>query len=414
MLDLKNLSTSPGVYIYKNSDNKIIYVGKAINLKKRVSQYFHSKSALGPKTKSLVSKITKIDHIPVKSEVEALVLEASLIKQYKPKYNSQLSDDKNYIYICITKEAYPRIFSAPKTKISDIKVDTYGPFPDSSSVRFILKTLRSVFPFRTFKKIHPRNCLYCHLGFCPGSAPDLIQYKKTIKKIKMILNGSSKKLIEKLQQDMYLYSSQENYSLALLRKKQIESLAYITNSWKNITNLTASIDLPQDKYLSALNELKSLFGLPKIDRIEAYDISNSSHFFVGSMVVFQKSVIDHSQYRQFKIKTKNSPDDQHMMAEVISRRLPHTNWQYPQIILVDGGIPQVAAVYPLLVNMNIYLIGLAKKEETIVTYNGNNFGQISLPKYSNALRLLQSLRDEAHRFANRYRKNLVRASFSKN
>lgn len=414
MLDTKKLPTSPGVYIYKNADNKIIYVGKAINLKKRVSQYFQSDQALGPKTKTLVSQIAKIDYRLVNSEVEALVLEASLIKQYKPKYNSQLSDDKNYIYICISRDKYPRIFSAPKTKLHNIKVETFGPFPDTSSVRYILKILRSVFPYRTFSKVHPKNCLYCHLNLCPGPSPNLNQYKKNIHKIKMILNGSSKNLIDKLQQDMYLYSENENFELAMLRKKQIESLAYITSSWKNISNLTSKIDLPQDKYLAARNELQTLFNLKNINRIEAYDISNSASFFVGSMVVFQNNCIDHESYRQFKIKTKSTPDDQYMMAEVISRRLTHSNWPNPQIILVDGGKPQVAAVYPLVSVKHIILIGLAKREETIITYDGQNFGQISLPKHSHTLRLLQSLRDEAHRFANRYRKSLVSRSLGKN
>ncbi len=407
-IDLKSIPSKPGVYIYKDKDNKIIYVGKAINLKKRVSQYFQKDNGLNPKTKKLVSLIKNINYYIVGSEVEALVLEANFIKLYKPKYNSQLTDDKNYIYICISKENYPRIFTSQLSKLDDKKYLTYGPFPDSTSAKFLLKSIRHIFPYRTFVKYHPKNCLYCHLGLCPGANPNLNDYQKTITKIKKILTGQTKKLIDQLQTEMFAFSKSLNYELALTRKRQIESMVYITSSWKNIGKLTSQINLSSSVWLSAINELKSIFTISDLNRIEAFDISNSSNFFVGSMVVFQKGIIDNSAYRQFKIKTKTSQDDQYMIAEIVKRRLNHLDWSYPQIILVDGGKSQVSAVLPLIKDKKILLIGLAKKEETIVTYVDSGWQEIKLPKFSNALRLLQHLRNESHRFANRYRLKLAK------
>lgn len=407
-IDIKSIPSKPGVYIYKDKDNKIIYVGKAINLKKRVSQYFQKDNTLNPKTKKLVSLIKNINYYIVGSEVEALVLEAYFIKLYKPKYNSQLTDDKSYIYICISKESYPRIFTSQLSKLDNKKYLTYGPFPDSTSAKFLLNSIRHIFPYRTFVKYHPKNCLYCHLGLCPGLNPNLYDYQKTITKIKKILSGQTKKLIDQLQTEMFAFSQHQNYEQALTRKRQIESMVYITSSWKNIGKLTNQINLGSQVWQSAINELKSIFTISDLSRIEAYDISNSSDFFVGSMVVFQKGIIDNSAYRQFKIKTKTSQDDQAMIAEIVNRRLNHLDWPYPRIILVDGGKPQVSAVLPLIKDKNILLIGLAKKEETIVTYVDSGWQEIKLPKYSNALRLLQHLRNESHRFANRYRLKLTR------
>lgn len=409
MPEYKNLPHKPGVYIYQDKAGKIIYVGKAIDLRNRVSQYFNSDTALGPKTKTLVKNIAKIDYKIIGSEIEALILESNLIKLHHPKYNSRLMDDKNYIYICISKDTYPRIFSAHSSKLDDKKYTAFGPFPDSASVKFLLKSIRNIFPYRTFKAIHPKNCLYCHLGLCPGPTPPK-DYQKTIAKIKNILTGKSKKLIDSLQIDMFNYSNKYQYEKALITKKQIESLFYINSSWKNINRLTNSINLPQDKYISALSGLKTLLSkytkVDQINRIEAYDISNMGNkCFVGAMSVFEAGHIDNSQYRKFKIKTKHSQDDQYMIQEIVSRRLKHTNWLTPQIILVDGGKPQVTAVSHTI-SKNIILIGLAKQEEIIIIKTNTGFDQIKLPIHSHSLRLLQHLRDEAHRFANKYRLQL--------
>jgi len=409
MLDLKSIPSSPGVYIYKNSDNKIIYVGKAINLKKRVIQYFKSDEALGYKTRQLVSQITKIDFQIVGSEIEALILESSLIKQYRPKYNSQLKDDKSYIYITISKDKIPLIKSAFKSTLNSNSF-FFGPFPDSSAVKNLLKTIRIIFPF--YSSHHgPKKCLYCHLNLCPGPNPDIKEYKKNISKIKNILNGNFSRLIFKLNKEMSIFSKSENFEMAAFRRDQINALNYVISGWKSLNNLYQKVDLQEDQVGKALNELKSVVSLyfpnlKNINRIEAYDISNlGSKYFVGSMVVSQNGNIDKNQYRQFKIYSKITPDDQFMIKEVVYRRFKHPEWTFPNLILVDGGKPQVSAAKSIC---NLPIIGLAKREETIVIRTGDSWTEIKLPKNSPALLLLQNLRNEAHRFANNYRKKLIK------
>ncbi|MDD2482870.1 MAG: GIY-YIG nuclease family protein [Candidatus Shapirobacteria bacterium] len=411
MLDLKLIPSSPGVYIYKNSDNKIIYIGKAINLKKRVSQYFKSDEALGYKTKQLVSQIAKIDFYIVGSEIEALILESSLIKQYRPKFNSQLKDDKSYIYITISKDKIPLIKPAFKSNLNP-NCFFYGPFPDSAAVRNLLKTIRAIFPF--YSSVHgPKKCLYCHLGLCPGLEPDLKEYKKNVLRIKHILNGNFSKLIFKLEKEMNIFSKVNNFEMAKVRRDQISSLNYIISGWKNLSNLYQKVELQEDQISKALRDLKTILApyfpkLKNINRFEAYDISNlGPKFFVGSMVVFQQGRITKDEYRQFKIYTKVTQDDQFMIKEIVYRRLKHPEWTLPDFILVDGGKPQVSSTTSIT---NIPVIGLAKREEIIVIKTGDSWEEIKLPKNSPSLQLLQQLRDEAHRFANNYRQSLIKKS----
>lgn len=431
----KNLPSSPGVYIFKDKEDKIIYVGKAINLKKRVSQYFLRDDALGPKTQTLVSQIAKIDYQTVGSEIEALILESSLIKKYKPKYNSKLTDDRSYIYICITKEKCPIIFSAHRSRIPE-NCHIYGPFPSGTSVRLLLKTIRRIFPFYT-RKLHSKSpCLYCHLNLCPGVNPDLKTYRRNISKIKKILSGNIRNLAADLKKEMKRFSDSQNFESALQIRDQINSLNYVVSGWHNLNNLFEKIDLPEDESSRAVDELKTLLKpyfskISSVDRIECFDISNlGSKYFVGSMTVFENGFLNKNEYRKFKIYTKVTPDDQFMIKEVVYRRLKHPEWQYPEVIMVDGGKPQVSAAlnaFDLFVKTHynasltkkendesfkkIIFIGLAKKFETIVFKNADKWVEVNLPKNSDALKLLQNLRDEAHRFANKYRKELIKKLF---
>ena len=413
MIDLQNLPTSPGCYIYRNLAGEIIYVGKAINLKKRVSQYFQRDDALGPKTKTLVSQIDSVETRTVGSEIEALILESSLIKKYHPKYNSQLRDNKSYLYICISKSKIPIVFTAHSSNLPD-HADIFGPFPDATSVKSLLKTIRRLFPFRS-KETHPKgDCLFCHIGLCPGENPDQKTYHQNIIKIKKILNGHFKSLLFSLKKDIKLASKSENYEKALTLKNQIDSLEYIVSGWSNLKNLYADINLPEDKQSQAIESLettlKPYLNIKNIHRIECYDISQmGTKYFVGSMVVWQNGHIDNSEYKKFKIKSKATPDDQFMMKEVIYRRLQHPEWGTPDLIVVDGGKPQVSAISTIT---DYPLIGLAKRVETIVIKDADSWVEINLPQNSTALLLLESLRNEAHRFANKYRKVLMSKSLN--
>lgn len=417
MIDLKNLPASPGVYIYRNSAGEIIYVGKAVNLKKRVSQYFQRDDALGPKTTSLVSQIATIETKTVDSEIQALVLEASLIKKHKPKYNSLLKDDRSYIYICINHDPIPRVYTARFSQL--LKHDIiYGPFPNGSAVNSLLKTLRRIFPYRSQIKHPQTKCLYCHLGLCPGPNPEPKLYRQNIGKLKKVLSGRITSLQRELSKEMKIASKLENYELALELRRQLESINYVVSGWSALHKFYEKVDLPEDVQSSAIHELMTTlnpyFHFNKIDRIECFDISQTGlRHFVGSMTVYLNGHIDKSQYRKFKINTKVTPDDQYMIKEVIYRRLNHPEWGTPDLIVVDGGKPQVsAAVGALLACAHefIPIVGLAKRLETIVIKLDDDWVEINLPLRSNALRLLQSLRDEAHRFANRYRQQLMKLS----
>jgi excinuclease ABC subunit C len=219
---------------------------------------------------------------------------------------------------------------------------------------------------------------------------------------------------------MNTHSKLQKYEQSILLKKQIESLDYIVNGWKNLSDLFTEINLDDDISSRAVLELqttlKPYLSINKLHRIECYDISQfGTKYFVGSMTVAIDGKLDHSQYRQFKINTKYTADDQFMIREIVYRRLQHPEWGTPNLIVVDGGKPQVSSVSLLKSEKmisDISFIGLAKKHETIVIKHDNKFIEINLPENSSALNLLKNLRNEAHRFANRYRKKLIQTDLS--
>lgn len=408
---LKKLPDLPGVYIYKNSTGQIIYVGKAINLNKRVHQYFQRDDALGPKTTTLVSQIANIETRVVESEIQALLLEASLIKKHQPKYNSQLTDNKSYIYICLTKEKYPRIFATHKSKLNQ-QDEFYGPFPDGGSVRQLLKTIRKIFPYRSCRVLPKKPCIYHQLGLCTAPCVTPAGYGQYVGKIRRFLRGNITWLMLDLKQKMKQASINHQFEEALVHRNQLEALTYITSGWRSLSAMFKTIELADDQTSQATNQLLTTLQpyfpqLSKLERIECFDISNfGNNYFVGSMTVFSEGKVNSSDYKQFKIYTKQDQDDMYMLKEVVWRRLKHPEWGTPDLIVLDGGIPQLSVVSSLNIK-NIALVGLAKKQETIVIQSGGKFIEINLPKDSQAIFLLQRLRDEAHRFANRYRKKLM-------
>ena len=249
---------------------------------------------------------------------------------------------------------------------------------------------------------------------CPGPNADPVEYRQTIGKIKKLLGGRIKTLIADLTRDMKSASKQDKFEEALLLKNQIDSLNYVVSGWNNLNNLFQDINLPEDKQSSAIYELMTTLSpylpLNKIDRLECFDISQmGTRHFVGSMTVWQNGHFENSQYRKFKISTKTTADDQFMIKEVVWRRLRHPEWTYPDLIIVDGGKPQLTSASSIT---DVPIIGLAKRLETIVIKSGDEFIEINLPQNSTALNLLKSLRDEAHRFANRYRKELMKKSIN--
>lgn len=398
-----SLPEKSGVYFFKNQKNKIIYIGKAKNLKRRISSYFRLKANAPFKTKVLVNEIKKISHIIVNNEIEALLLEAYLIKKHTPKYNILLKDGKSYPYIkIIFNENIPKIFFVRKIIEESPNALYYGPYPHSGTLRFLLKKLRPIFPFCTCVKPIDK-CLYRHLKLCPSSVNDNKNHLQNLDKFRLLFEGKINKLLFYLHKEMILFSDRQMYEKANEVKIQIEQIKLLMQNKispdfyeHNPRHLTS-------ERIKELKELKNILNLTKIPkRIECYDISNiSGKSAVGSLVVSVNGFPDHSLYRRFKIKIKTTPDDYAMLKEVMDRRLKHIGWKYPDLIIVDGGLGQVNAVIKLIQDrsLSLPLIGISKSNEEIVFPNGQKF---LLKNNNKAYLQITRLRDEAHRFALKY------------
>ncbi|MEZ6255787.1 MAG: excinuclease ABC subunit UvrC [Patescibacteria group bacterium] len=438
---VKALPNVPGVYIYKNAKKQIIYIGKAKNLKKRVGSYFFTKLELGTKTYALVQNICSMEYIEALSELEALILEASLIKTHKPKYNVAQKDDKSYLYIVIVSEkltknnkiiTLPKVLLARQKDLDDgtIKPQAlFGPYPHGDTAKYMLRYIRKLLPFRDcspskFSKHQKLNspCLYGHIGLCQAPClnnVDVDLYKKDIKSIKRLLSGDSVKLLNDMEKSMQQASKEKRYEEAAHYRDLLKKFAYLRKSFKTADSYVENPYLVEDLITESLEELvnniPNLNDLP--NRIECYDISNiSGTDAVGSMVVATGGRLDKSSYRRFKINSKNTPDDFGMLREVLTRRLNRElttssnvkKWGFPDLLVIDGGKGQVSTVKSVLdeLHLEIPLIGLAKRYETIVYFEQEELCELVLSKRNAGLKLLQKLRDEAHRFAQAYHHKL--------
>lgn len=425
---IKKLSQSPGVYLFRDDKKQVIYVGKSVHLKSRVRSYFQ-KNVFDPKTVNMINQIRDLDWVVTNSELEALILEAYLIKSYKPRFNSRLKDDKRYLYIKITtKEEFPRVLTSRKE--DERGCSYFGPYPSSRAVIDVLKIIRRVFPYCTQGSLGKRRCFYAHLLQCNPCPADIRKsagkekiklkniYRRNIKNIIDVLGGKGSRVQLRLEALMKSYSKDEKYEQAKELKRQLLELNYISSFSSNgIRKYLDSVDQEENGLSgceSLIQILKPYYSLNEITRIEGYDISNTQGLFgTGSMVVFVNGEPSRKDYRKFKINGGNTPDDPRMMIEMLARRLWHIEWPYPDVLVVDGGKGQVGAVLRLLKQFNISLpvVGLAKRLERLVVNDKDELQELTIPKSSSALKLLQHVRDEAHRFANAYHKKLRAKSY---
>ena len=415
-IDKTKIPHKPGVYQFKDKSGKIIYVGKAIDLYHRVASYF-SKSFHDPKTAVLVSEIASVETIIVESELEALILEANLIKQYLPRFNVRLTDDKDYLYIKITKEEYPKILTARKQDLKG-SLKYFGPFPSSTTVKNTLKLLRRVFPWCPGKGYRQRvagnrPCFYYHLKLCPGACVGEISkedYRKIINRFSKFMEGKVSLLMDELIIEMKQASEKQNFEEAAKIKRTIDGIGYLTQT-NRVEVYLENPNFLEDQRIKALEELQQALNLTKIpERIEGYDISNiQGHEATGSMVVMTSGEIDKSQYRKFKIHITGKPNDYAMHQETIRRRMKHSEWKTPDMLLIDGGKGQVSAVFDTVQKTGpeefkaVPIFGIAKRMEWLYTPDGQ---EIKLPRSNKGLQLLQRLRDESHRFAIAYHRKL--------
>ncbi len=414
---LNNLPKEPGVYLYRNKGKRVIYVGKAINLKNRVSSYFKEKIT-DIKTQKLVQNIEDLEWIICGSEIEALLLEAELIKRYKPKYNIDWKDDKNYCYIRITKEDYPKVMVV--RQLIDDGSQYFGPFVDANAVRSSLKILRKIFPYCTCRLPADKVCLYYHLGLCPGHGKEYInskEYRATVGNLIGFLRGDKDKIIRFFKAEMKKYAAEKDFEKAAESRDKVVALEKIRT-----IHLENQRDLNRDKAILGLKQGLKLKNIP--ERIECYDISNiSGQFAVGSMAVFESGVPAKSDYRRFEIKTIKGANDFAMMQEVLKRRFSKVDSsrdksfkKVPELIIIDGGKGQLSAAKAALSSSGIQttIVGLAKKrEEIFVLDKTNKFEKIVFSEGSETRYLIQRIRDEAHRFAITYHRNLRSKTIAK-
>lgn len=404
---LKDLPNSPGVYFFKDKSGEIIYVGKAASLRSRVRQYFHKSRIFEPKTDALVADITNVEWTELETELDALFFEAEMVRRYMPKYNILLRDDKSFIYVRIDMKSQHPTVSFTRRPLDD-KAQYFGPYLSKFTIDRALKSLRRIFPYSTHSptNIPKRACLQAQIGLCPGleaNMTSLEDYRADLKKLAKYISGHRKTLLKQLEKEMRQQSANKAYEQATQTRNRIMALNDLDK--KIIFSDRESIDISKDR---GLVELAKLLNINPPRKIEGFDISHmSGKDTVASQVVFVSGVPDKNQYRKFKSRVGGNDDFAHM-REVMTRRFSERNikqWGKPDLILIDGGKGQVSAAHSAMVEaeQSIPMIGLAKRYEEIIL---PDFKILRLPPNSDALKLLQRIRDESHRFALSYHSSL--------
>lgn len=397
---------SPGVYIFKDKRGRVLYIGKAGNLRRRVMSYFIK--AYDYKIERLINEVRKVDFQTNDTAIEALILESQLIKKYAPPYNVREKDDKSFLYVEITKEKFPRVLLVRgKNRASGL---CFGPFTSASSIREALRIIRRIFPFNLHAPLKigkfERPCFDYELKLCPGTCigkTDIHEYRQNIRNIKLLFQGKKAQILKSLKKEMNIAARKLEFEKAEKLKGKIFALKHIQD-----TGLIKDEEISNQKL-----ENKSLA------RIEGYDISNiSGTSAVGSMVVFIGGKPQKSEYRKFKIRTIFKSDDVGMLKEVLTRRfrrippagarLPDgQGWSLPNLILIDGGKGQVNTAKKVLdeFGLRIPTVGIAKgprrKKNEIVGIMPQGVDKD----------VLISVRNEAHRFAISYHKILRSKKF---
>ncbi|MBI4242859.1 MAG: excinuclease ABC subunit UvrC [Planctomycetes bacterium] len=420
---LSKLPDKPGVYLMKDKNRKVIYIGKAKVLCDRVKSYFTDSSGHDPKTAKMVSEIKNIEYITTGTEIEAIFLESRLIKDIKPKYNVMLKDDKSFSTLVITDyDDFPKVWITHET--DDAKGIKFGPFVSGVDLRKSIKVLQKIFKFATCSLIikesdrqrrYFRPCLLYHINQCYAPCTDAIsqfEYTKTIDNLIAFLKGNKDELIERLTSEMQKESKDLNFERAAGLRDQIESLKTIDELLKKYVSEGDIGPMSPAESNAELNRL--LNTKDSIHTIEALDISHiQGHWSVGSIVRFRDGVPYKQGYRRYKIKTIKGIDDYAMIEEVLTRRIKRgiTEQDLPDLFLIDGGKGQLESakkvVKELRPSKQIALLSLAKREETVFHYEQ---GKLNIAKNNQGLRLLMYARDEAHRFAKNYHMNLRKKS----
>ncbi len=419
---VKTFPKAPGVYLMKDAAGKVLYVGKAKNLRSRAGHYFTKEAAENPRTCELVKQIRDIDFIPTDSEVEALLKESRLVKDIQPKFNIDLKDDKTFPYLQIrTREEFPRVEITRNPRRKGVQL--YGPFTSVGSLRAAKQVLQRVFQFRTCnldirsddaRWRHFRPCLLHSIRQCTAPCNLRVSredYRRQIKKLIFILEGKKARLVRRMEAEMKAASAALQFEKAARIRDEIAALGKLElrgDPQRDVQKPVVPIDPKK-----GLAGLRKVLGLEKTPRtIEGMDIAHlSGQETVASLVTFLDGLPLKSGYRKFRIKSVEGVDDFASMREVVTRRYKRLSEDgvFPDILLIDGGKGQLSAAMDAFKVLGIApptVISLAKQEEEIFRPGASE--SIKLSRHSAGLRLLQHVRDEAHRFAQHYHHTLRR------
>lgn len=415
---LRHVPDEPGCYIMRDRRGKIIYVGKAVSLRKRVQSYFRQATFRrgDPKLRGLVKSVHDLEYIVVRNEAEAVLTEGKLIKEYRPRYNVSFKDDKRFILLrAETGQQFPR-FSLCRIKRDD-GCTYFGPYVSSPAARVTLDFIEKKFGLRKCGPVIPdaetyRHCINDIVRFCSAPCVGKVspeEYRARFDEAGAFLRGERPRYLAELGEGMEEASQKLDFEKAAAIRDTIRMLQAVVKRRVRISSTPA---MKKADGIKGVEELQKFLGLVKVPRvIEAFDISNiSGTLAVGSMVCAENGVERRNRYRRFRIRTVEGSDDPAMIAEVVSRRygrLVAERGRLPDLVLVDGGITQLNAARTELDKLglnDLFVAGLAKRNEEIFP-QGRNI-PVLLPENSPALKVLQRLRDEAHRFALAYHHNL--------
>ena len=417
---------TPGVYLMKDATGVVLYVGKAKNLRSRASHYFSKEAADNYRTKDLIPLICDIDFIPCETEVDALLKESRLVKDIRPKFNKDLKDGKSFPYLQIrTREEYPRVEITRTPRRRGVRL--YGPFTSKGSLKAAVNVLQRVLQFRTctldiksdevrWKWFRP--CLLHSIRQCTAPCNFRVSrddYRRQVKKLILILDGKKEKLLRRMGREMAEASTAMQFEKAARIRDEIDALRRL-----ELRGDVKNDDQPEVFPLDpkrGLKGLKKVLGLKAVPRsIEGFDIAHlGGTDNVASLVSFLDGLPFKDMYRRYKIKSVEGVDDFASMREVVTRRFKRLDEEgsiFPDILLIDGGRGQLNAALAGFQSLGIVppvVISLAKQEEEI--YLPDREEPLKLSRHSAALRLLQYVRDEAHRFAQHYHHALRRKNF---
>lgn len=403
---------TPGVYFFLGSRKETLYIGKATSLRSRTRSYFSGDLAhtRGVFVASMVARARGLDWRETDSVLEALILEANLIKHYKPHYNTLAKDDKSFNYVVITKEAFPRVLLVRGKNLetefpAHSRGYLFGPFPHGLQLREVLKLIRKIFPYRDsctpapdalLQGKNPKACFNRHIGLCPGVCSGEIasmEYRRIVRHIVLLFQGKKKELLRMLQREMKLAVKNEAFERAGVLHRQIFALTHIQD-----------VSLIKEEYHRPPTS--------SIRRIEAYDIAHlQGSANVGVMVVVEDGLAQKGEYRKFRIRSAKSGDDIGALKEVLTRRLEHNEWPLPQLIVVDGAMAHIKAARSVLTHygVGIPVISVVKDEKHrprgITGLRDQALGGLSIKIDEREILLANA---EAHRFAIGYHRRVSR------